>query len=151
MKEDFVATLLELARNHGNESDNEEGSDSEDDDPLDKYEFWRAFKAQTKVLRKEMGDGEESAPAANEGFSSTAMAAMFDGMRLQDGSQPGGKAASPLADDARIAHRVPGKAPLLNQSANNGPSIASPMYSFEPLARTKVSKFNNSVWEWGTG
>ncbi|KAF2647782.1 P-loop containing nucleoside triphosphate hydrolase protein [Lophiostoma macrostomum CBS 122681] len=149
MKEDFVATLLELARNHGDESDDEDGSDAEDDDPLDKYEFWKVFKAQTKILRKEMDSGEESANTrADEVFSAAEMTDMLDGMRLQRGTD---KAASPLADDAHPAHRVPEEAPFLDQAADNGASIASPMYSFAPLAGTKVARMGDGVWEWGSG
>jgi transitional endoplasmic reticulum ATPase len=47
LKEAFVATLLELARKHGDDDDEESYEDDEDeDDPLEKYEFWRVFKAQ---------------------------------------------------------------------------------------------------------
>ena len=64
MKEAFVATLLELARDHDDDSDEE--SDGDDgDDPLDDYELWRVFKAQVKILREEMGDGTGSAFTSN--------------------------------------------------------------------------------------
>ena len=54
LKEAFVATLLELARDEdGSDSDSDEEDDSDDGedgkDPLDKYEFWRMFKAQVKI------------------------------------------------------------------------------------------------------
>ena len=59
LKEAFVATLLELARSHDGDDEDEGSVNNEasgEDDPLDKYEFWRAFKAQVKTLREEMGD-----------------------------------------------------------------------------------------------
>ena len=149
MKEAFVATLLELARNHGDDSDSDEGSDDDnEDDPLDKYELWRVFKETVKTLREDMGGESIAKPRADERFSSAEMVALLDEMRAQGGSQPS-KAASPL----EMAHRVPGEAQLpqaqlLGQSVDNGISAAYPMYSFSPLQTTKVSKFNDGVWEW---
>jgi hypothetical protein len=100
MKEAFVATLLELARNHGDDSDDEEegpgdsGGSEEggDDDPLDKYEFWRVIKAQVDILRREMGSEASrgpqaaAAPEAFEGNNSKSedMSLLFESLGLQD-------------------------------------------------------------------
>lgn len=143
LKEAFVATLLELARTHdGDDEDDESVSSdtSDDDDPLDKYEFWRAFKAQVKVLRNEMGDGdggdEDAGPDPrlrifDEGISSLEyekMTSMLGNMRLQGG---GHKAASLQGSTE------PGR--QLASSARN------PIDAFPPLARNKSA----GVWEWG--
>ncbi|KAF2644191.1 P-loop containing nucleoside triphosphate hydrolase protein [Massarina eburnea CBS 473.64] len=69
LKEAFVATLLELARNHDGDDDDDEDEeeklstldhekddDDDDDDPLNKYLFWRTIKAMVKSLRSDMSD-----------------------------------------------------------------------------------------------
>lgn len=59
LKEAFVSTLLEIARNHtdnlGIDAD-VHGLDSDDFEGLDKYELWRYFKEQVRVLKDEMGN-----------------------------------------------------------------------------------------------
>lgn len=62
MKEAFVATLLDLARNHatGDTSDEDGDSDDDDNDGLDKYKFWKVFKVQVKILRDEMDGGSST-------------------------------------------------------------------------------------------
>jgi hypothetical protein len=59
MKEAFVATLLELARNRGDDGDEEDGGTAldGDDDPLHIYPFWGVFRAQVKILRDDMHSG----------------------------------------------------------------------------------------------
>ena len=58
LKEAFVSTLLELARTHdGDDEEEENAGDDDGDDELNKYEFWRVFKAQVKMLRSDMGEG----------------------------------------------------------------------------------------------
>lgn len=140
LKEAFVATLLDLARTHDGDDDEDEASGNneanEEDDPLDKYEFWRAFKAQVKILRKEMGNDEGSGDeglepqprVADAGISSSeyvSMAPMLEKMRLQGSSH---KAASPRG------------------AAGTEPSARSPIDAFVPLAQNRSA----GVWEWGT-
>jgi len=60
LKEAFVATLLELARNNQDEEYFDDEASSDDDDPNDKYELWRAFKAQVDILRKEIKEDKTS-------------------------------------------------------------------------------------------
>ncbi|KAL1595660.1 hypothetical protein SLS60_009349 [Paraconiothyrium brasiliense] len=141
LKEAFVATLLELARAHDGDDEDDESVNNEasdEDDPLDKYEFWRAFKSQVKILRNEMGDdggdgdqGPDPQPRIyGEGISALeheGMTPMLEKMRLQG---RGNKAASPQGADAG------------RQFAS---AARSPMDAFAPLARNKSA----GVWEWG--
>lgn len=153
MKEAFVATLLELARSHGDE--NEDGDDDDNDDPLDKYEFWRFFKEQVKILRSEMGS-EQSVGAtftagetlSYEGISSNCeeMMPLLDAMRLQDGPQQEvSKAASCVAMRAAESQNAAMKSRFAEST-----SVLSPIHSFAPLAKTKTARFNEGVWEWGS-
>lgn len=150
LKEAFVATLLELARSHGDGDEELSEDDPDDEDPLDKYEFWRAFKAQVKILRSEMGsEGEtvtDAAPSAGatlgayEGISAAydEMMPLLENMRLQGSSQPLGKAASSEGADPT------------SRFVQNGSSVLSPIiHSFAPLARNKTAKLGEGVWEWG--
>lgn len=149
MKEAFVATLLELARDHDDDDEDDESVDNEaedEDDPLDKYEFWRAFKAQVKVLRREMGQGGDSddveepgpaprpmpTPPSDAGFLGVEyeMTPLLEKMRLQSRLQ---ETASPQAS----ADTGPGR-----QLAS---SARGPIDGFAPLARNKSA----GVWEWG--
>lgn len=149
MKEAFVATLLSLARKH-DDSDEEEEADGDDngDDPLDKYEIWRVFKAQVKILRSEMGNeesvGAESttrvALGAYEGISASQyeeMMSLLDAMRMQGEPQPG-KALSSLA------------APVfIGESHDMVVQDLSPIRSYAPLAKKKLARLNEGVWDWG--
>lgn len=153
LKEAFVATLLELARAHDGDDEeedcaNNEASDKED--PLDKYEFWRTFKAQVKILRREMGsdegggddDGPDPQPRiSNEGLFGgkyvdksparyEGMTPMFKEMRLQGSSR---EAVSPQGAAGTEAGR------------QMAPSARSPIDSFVPLAQNR----SVGVWEWG--
>ncbi|KAF2185038.1 P-loop containing nucleoside triphosphate hydrolase protein [Zopfia rhizophila CBS 207.26] len=154
LKEAFVATLLELARNHDDESDDERlGYGDREDDPLDKYEFWRTFKAQVKILRSEMGSEKSGAsPRAGaalgpyEGFSTAEyeeMVPLLDSMKLQGSPQPC-KAASTLAMPTNESQGTSSK----GRFVQNG-SVLSPIHSFAPLATTKNARLNEGVWEWG--
>ncbi|KAF2112458.1 P-loop containing nucleoside triphosphate hydrolase protein [Lophiotrema nucula] len=157
MKEAFVATLLDLARNHEDDSDDEdaEGDDDDDgDDPLKKYEFWRAFKAQVKILRNEMGSGSSTRVKPNtgatlgglEGISADyeEMMPLLDAMRMQGTPQPS-KAASSLAMTfPGMQGEASGSDSGFGQS-----SVLSPLRTFAPLAKTKRATFNDNVWEWG--
>lgn len=117
MKEAFVATLLSLARKHEDDSD-DEGDDNAvgggDDDPLDKYEFWKEFKAQVKILRTEMGSGNDGsdAEATFGAFSGDASLyeetmPLLDAMGMQDGGQPQPcKAASSLVMEPKDSQPV---------------------------------------------
>lgn len=154
LKEAFVATLLELARNDdgedGEESSTEEG---DDDDPFDKYEFWRVFKAQVKMLRSEMGNKTpEDADAGSKARATLGtyerlcpgrdeLARMLDAVRLQGGPPPPRKAAS-------LSARASQEADARNRFVQNG-SVLSPIHSYNPLAHVKSSKLNDGVWEWG--
>jgi hypothetical protein len=117
LKEAFVATLLELARGEDDDGSDSEGEDDsegdEDKDPLDKYEFWRTFKAQVKILRSEMGNDSDTLTGVGrragatlgtyEGISAAyeETVPLLDGMKLQgtrgQGQGPRRKAASHLA------------------------------------------------------
>lgn len=147
LKEAFIATLLELARNH-QDDDEDSLEDDDDEDPLDKYEFWRAFKEQVKILRSEMSDSANvgSDAGATSGTSSehAEIVSLLDAIRFQ-GSMQVGKAALPLAmgelESADSRARF-----VQNSSAlSDNPIIRN----FAPLAQTKNAKLNEGVWEWG--
>ena len=146
LKEAFVATLLELARNQDDDDDAGPGDDDNDEDPFDQYEFWRAFKEQVKILRSEMGDSTDvgsdllGQPRASSEQHSE-IVALLDAIRLQGSSEPY-KAGSPLAR---------GEPSFMTRLAQNGSALDdSPIIrDFSPLARTKNSKLNDGVWEWG--
>lgn len=144
LKEAFVATLLDLARNHEDESDDENDdatSGEDEDDPLDKYEFWRAFKTQVKILRSEMGNskavGKSKAQTdrAHEGISPEPdkLLPLLHGLRVQGG------------DDSQHGEAVFLESP----NAHNTSSALDPVHSFAPLPRSKASRFNDGVWVWG--
>jgi transitional endoplasmic reticulum ATPase len=147
LKEAFVATLLELARNsEDDEISFGDDDDDDDDDPFDKYEFWRAFKEQVKILRSEMGDSTDvgsdlpGTPRASSEQHSE-IVALLDAIRLQGSSEPG-KAGMSLARGA------PGSRARFVQNGSvfeDSPIIRD----FSPLAETKNSKLNEGVWEWG--
>ena len=151
LKEAFVATLLDLARSHDDDGEEEETTDKEsdgEDDPLDKYEFWRAFKSQVKILRREMSDGgnsgdEDPTPdpepripklppfsAGISGLEYEEMTPMLQNMRLQGGSQ---KTALPQG------------ATGMDLGRRFASSARSPIDGFAPLARNK----SEGAWEWG--
>jgi hypothetical protein len=55
MQEAFVASLLDIAHRRDDEEDEDLVTEKKDEDEdLDKYELWRAFKEQVKILRDEM-------------------------------------------------------------------------------------------------
>ncbi|KAF1974094.1 P-loop containing nucleoside triphosphate hydrolase protein [Bimuria novae-zelandiae CBS 107.79] len=154
LKEAFVATLLELARNRDDGDDDEESSldneeddDDDEDDPLDKYEFWRAFKTQVKILRSEMGaggdsDGEDPGPGPRprlppsigglSGLEYEGMTPQLENMRLQDGLQKTALAQSAAGTD--VERRF-------------ASSARGPIEQFAPLARNKAAGVG--VWERG--
>ena len=141
-----MATLLELARNH--QDDDEASLEDDDEDPLDKYEFWRAFKEQVSILRSEMGSGTDIASGAGAASTSAAehaeIVSLLDAIRLQGSARPESKAASPLA--LRESEAADSN-PRFAQSS----SVSSPILrNFSVLPQTKVSKFNDGVWEWGS-
>jgi hypothetical protein len=144
LKEAFVATLLELARTHDGDDEDEESvshGDEDEDDPLEKYEFWRTFKAQVKILRNEMGDdagdgGGEPDPQPrvfDEGTSAVgdgSMTPMFQKMRLQGSSH---EAASPQSAAGADPRRQPAS------------SARSPINAFAPLAENRSA----GLCDWG--
>ncbi|KAH7132045.1 P-loop containing nucleoside triphosphate hydrolase protein [Dendryphion nanum] len=144
LKEAFVATLLDLARNREDESDDENDdatSGEDEDDPLDKYEFWRTFKAQVKILRSEMGNSKATGKSK----------AQTD--RAYEGISPEPDKLSPLLHGLRVQgddDSQHGKAVFLESpNAHNTSSALDPVHSFAPLPRSKVSRFNDGVWVWG--
>ena len=156
LKEAFVATLLELARKHGNDddediSDVDDDDDDGEDDPLEKYEFWRVIKAQVKVLRDDMGSetiAEASSTAgatvgAYEGFPAgyEEMMPLLENVRLQGSSQ------QQLHHKAVSVQGVAG--PLSRLTAESGPPVISPIHSFAPLAQNKSGQRAKGSWEWG--
>ena len=141
MKEAFVATLLELARSHDGDSDSDgddSGDDGDDgDDPLDKYEFWRYFKATVRILRKEMSS-DKSADASShaglglpEGFSTEyeEMVPLLDGMNMQGGPQP----RKAVSSQAKPMERQQG-------AFGQDNSVLSPIHSFAPLVPERKMK-----------
>jgi len=143
LKEAFVATLLELARNHTMGEESEEGEDDDGDDPLDKYELWKEFKAQVKVLREEMGSSQAAVDTSEARYGSAAdyedTIPLLANASLRGhggGSQPRGVpslAASGFWDTSDA---------VLDAGA------LSPLRSFSPLAR-KQSKLSDGAFEWG--
>ena len=148
MKEAFVATLLDLARNHATDdaSDEDRDSDDDNDDGLDKYKFWRGFKVQVKILRDEMNSGSSTSghPTAGgcyghyEALSAEyeEMLPLLESASLQGASQP---------------HRAPILAPKLLQplkAQSLGKVALSPLSSIDPLTNKKA-KLSNGAWEWG--
>jgi len=143
-----VATLLELARNHDDDGeDSLADGDEDDEDPLDKYEFWRAFKETVKILRSEMADSTrvDSNAGTTAGASSDQHAeivALLDAIRLQGSTQPC-KAALPLAK---------GECEVAGPRARfvQGRSDPSPIIrDFSLLPETKNAKLKDGAWEWG--
>ncbi|KAF2003409.1 P-loop containing nucleoside triphosphate hydrolase protein [Amniculicola lignicola CBS 123094] len=151
MKEAFVATLLDLARNHGDDSDDEDAPDGDDDDPLAKYELWRVFKSQVKILRSEMG----SETSVDVG-SSAASLGLYEGLSIEQ------EEMVPLLNTMKLqgAHSRAGKAVSLTGAGEphcgdlGGPfaqnaSVFSPMVDFRTLGQSKISRLSDGVWEWG--
>ncbi|CAI6341833.1 unnamed protein product [Periconia digitata] len=159
LKEAFVATLLDLARNHDDDDDDEslEEEGDEEDDPLDKYNFWRAFKEQVKILRDDMGsgneDGTEPPPSGDrpitprgldEGFSQKAgyesMHPLFENMRLQGGPQQ-------QSAKAVFSSQEAGPSSRFRQDGSS--MVPSPMQTFAPLTKDGHAKINVDVKKWG--
>ena len=146
LKEAFVATLLELARNQDDDDEAGLGDDDDDEDPFDKYEFWRAFKEQVKILRSEMGDSTDvgsdlpGQPRVSSEQHSE-IVALLDAIRLQGSSEPC-KAVLPLAR---------GEPSFMTRFVQNGSVLDdSPIIrDFSPLTGTKNPKLNDGAWEWG--
>lgn len=76
LKEAFVATLLDLARN-ADDSDGDADAQDESSDPFAKYEFWRSFKEQVKILRDDMGSSK-SVGGKNVGESQQSVNAAYE-------------------------------------------------------------------------
>ncbi|KAF2016028.1 P-loop containing nucleoside triphosphate hydrolase protein [Aaosphaeria arxii CBS 175.79] len=163
LKEAFVATLLDLARNSDDDSDDEgedviDGSDDDESDPFAKYKIWRVFKAQVKILRREMGGEEDSqrvdpriradrqvgGGAAHEGIYHGSQPCV-QGLEGEAGGLHRGKAPLPLGW-SRESQGIASARDITHQSG----SVLSPIHSFAPLPSTKLSKLNEGVWEWGS-
>lgn len=142
-----------MARSHDDSDEEGDSSDQEGkggDDGLEKYEFWRVFKAQVKMLRSEMGDGGGSAADRD------------DRVRLQSGPQveatlpaPQGAGMGMGMDMGMGAGAGAGAAietdggPLGQVAGSSSAPASLPLHSFAPLARSKTPKLNAGVWEWG--
>ena len=142
MKEAFVATLLDLARNHAtcDTSDEDGDSDDDDDDGLDKYKFWKVFRVQVKILRDEMDSGNPTAGGCYGHYEALPaeyeeMLPLLENASLRGASQP---------------HRAPMLAPILQplKAQSLGKAALSPLSSIDPLTN-KIAKLSNGVWEWG--
>jgi hypothetical protein len=147
LKEAFVATLLELAREH-EDNDEESNDDDDEDDPLDKYEFWRAFKAQAKALRDDMGSGTIGSSSQAGGTARAyeafplgyeEMIPLLEKMRLQGSSQ----------QHPRKALSSEGAADLNSRFVQDSLPDISSVHSFAPLASNKSVKPSKEAWEWG--
>jgi hypothetical protein len=155
LKEAFVATLLELARNHEDDDDEESYGDDDEDDPLEKYEFWRVFKVQVKALRDDMGSetiAESSSKAgatvgAYEGFPAgyEEMMPLLENMRLQGSSQQ----QQQQHHQQREAVSSQGVAGPISRLTGSSSPVFSPIQSFAPLAQNKSGKPAKGAWEWG--
>ncbi|KAF2810075.1 P-loop containing nucleoside triphosphate hydrolase protein [Mytilinidion resinicola] len=147
LKEAFVATLLDLAHNctMGDESDND--GDDDGDDPLDKYELWKEFKAQVKVLRDEMGSTLSAADGSSFPFGN---AADYEEMipLLADTSLRGNGGGSQPCGQPSVAAPGFGFLDTRGAAVDKSASALSPLSSFSPLAN-KRAKYNDGVWEWG--
>jgi len=148
LKEAFVATLLELARNATMEDGIDEDGDDVRDDPLDKYELWKEFKAQVKVLRDEMGSSQSAGDMSNAQYGSAAdyekMIPLLADASVRDrgnggGSQPCGTPS--VARRGLLDTRV--------ELVDGGKAAISPLMSFRPLAANKTSKLSFGAFEWG--
>lgn len=71
MQEAFIATLLEMARRGSDElAEVMKGFTLDnDDDDLDDYLLWRVFKEQAKILRDDMGEGDDSIDTSSPTWS----------------------------------------------------------------------------------
>jgi hypothetical protein len=148
LKEAFVATLLELARNATMGDGSDEDRDDVGDDPLDKYELWREFKTQVKVLRDEMRSSQSAGDVTNAQYGSAAdyeeMIPLLADASVGDrgngrGSQPCG---TPL-----VARR--GVVDTRVEPMDMGNAALSPLTSFRPLTASKTSKLSFGAFEWG--
>lgn len=84
MQEAFVATLLEIARRS---TDGIEAwdNDGRDDGRLNRYELWRVFKEEVKILRKDMDAEDESLEPEDESESSApTVDQAMKGLNLED-------------------------------------------------------------------
>jgi len=81
LKEAFVATLLDLARNAEDDSDDDALGGG---DPFEKYEFWRSFKEQVKILRDDMGSSTSVGAGEHAGTQEGVAAAYEELLPLLD-------------------------------------------------------------------
>ena len=142
--------MLDLARNADDDVADDVHGEDEDDDPLDKYEFWRSFKAQVKILRDEMASGKsvssdtgtpEGVNAAYEGLMP-----LLDAMKLrvQGGPQPY-EAASHLAPGSQNVALDPNN-PFMHNGSGMSPANALEMFR-PPVEQNNPAKLKNGVWE----
>jgi transitional endoplasmic reticulum ATPase len=154
LKEAFVATLLELARKHGDDDDEESYEDGDDDeDPLEKYEFWRVFKAQVKILRDDMGSETITESSSKAGETAGAyevfpagyeeMMSLLEKMRLQGSSHDQQLNKVLFSQGAAESNADP-----ISRLARSGSHVVSPIHSFAPLAQTKPGMPANGAWGW---
>ncbi|KAF2833650.1 P-loop containing nucleoside triphosphate hydrolase protein [Ophiobolus disseminans] len=150
LKEAFVATLLDLARNaDGDDDDADESADDKDDDPLDKYEFWRSFKAQVKILRDDMGSGNsiDSATGTQEGVSAAyeELLPLLDAMKLHTQNGPQSHESAPHFPLVSHAMTVDPHNPFMRSGSDVGPANAFGMFR-SPVAQNKAADAKSAVW-----
>jgi hypothetical protein len=141
-QEAFMATLLAMARDHGESSDwiscgSQKGSDHDD---LDRYELWRVIKKQVKILREDMDTSEPDDPEPERdsmfhGKAEHLAQGKSAGMTLTR-TVPFGKAEHGKIEELRsknipvFSHRLtPSEATLTLQTASTG---------------------DEKIWDWGS-
>lgn len=145
LKEAFVATLLELARKHTLGNEDEENGGGDEDDPLDKYELWKEFKKEVKVLRDEMGSSKSAVNKAEQYHSAAEYEELLP--LLEHASIRGTGESSPPCGEPPGARWWEAAG---DERADRVPSaFFSPLASFRPLAAGKRSKLSDGAFEWG--
>lgn len=123
--------------------------DDKDDDPFDKYDFWRSFKAQVQILRDDMSSGKsvDAAAGSQEGVNAAyeELLPLLDAMKLHahSGTKPKENAAHfPLIDQG-VA--IGPQNPFMRSGADAQPSVAFGMFR-SPMKQDKVSDAKGGVW-----
>jgi hypothetical protein len=124
--------------------------DGEEDDPLDKYDFWRSFKAQVKVLRDDMSSDKmiDAAAGTQEGVNTAyeELMPLLDAMKLAHG-------------EAHLQHRenavhlplstegmsVDPHNPFMCSGSDGNPGSAFSMFRSH-VAQNKVADAKAGVW-----
>jgi SpoVK/Ycf46/Vps4 family AAA+-type ATPase len=152
LKEAFVATLLDLARNANDDDDANAFGDGEDDDPNDQYEFWRSFKVQVKILRDDMSTGTSVSPAAPaDGTQEGVIAAyeeilpLINTLKVQVLGGPQAQEAALHLPSGSQGMQVDPHNPFMRSGSDAVPMNAFDMFQ-SPLARKKTAEAKSGVW-----